>query len=126
MYVYDVFYDTDHLSLERKRELLWDAKRLSYQWHIDELNEGSAARRKVKWVRFETILKEVNHVYFVFILRGGTVSNLPKRSKWFKTQFCIEVGFRCTVGKVDRFLFINVDTKHLEFFREKYELNTKL
>ena len=126
MYVQDIFYDTTHLSIEEKKNLLFDAKAKSFRWWIDKHNESSI-RKRVHRARFKTMLNRLNkNSHFVFIERGGFVSENKKYDKPLG-RFIIETGF-CTMGEHegDYFLFIDLDKKHLNFFIEKYNLNKKL
>ena len=126
MYVQDIFYDTTHLSIEEKKNLLFDAKAKSFRWWIDKHNESSI-RKRVHRARFKTMLNRLNkNSHFVFIERGGFVSENKKYDKPLG-RFIIETGF-CTMGEFegDYFLFIDLDKKHLNFFIEKYNLNKKL
>lgn len=124
MYINDIFYNTEHLSINEKKNLLIDAKEKSYAWFIDKHDEHSI-RQRIKYARFNTMLKLLdNKSHFVFILRGGTLNDINNNTK-NKTihQFIIETGF-CTMGKKDGdyFLFIDIDKKHLNFFINNYNL----
>jgi len=126
MYVQDIFYKTEHLSIEDKKNLLLDAKEKSYCWWIDKHNERSI-RERIKHARFKSVLKHLNDKsHFVFIMRGGFTD---ANKKWNKSlgRFIIETGF-CTMGYSDGdyFLFVDLDTKHLDYFVQKYGLNEKL
>jgi hypothetical protein len=128
MYIQDIFYDTTHLSIEEKKNLLLDAKTKSFRWWIDKHNERSI-RRRIKHARFKTMLKRLDEKsHFVFIHRGGYANEqnnitMPKSLGRFR----IETGF-CTMGEQDGdyFLFIDLDLKHLDYFIEKYNLNKRL
>lgn len=126
-YIQDIFYKLDHLSLNDKKNLLRDAKKLSYFWHIDILEESSISRKRIKYARFESFLKKLDEkTYFVFIKRGGYFENLSNVSrKWYINSFCIQTGVR-TMTTPDYFIFIDVDLKHLDYFKEKYRLNETL
>jgi hypothetical protein len=119
-YERDVFYETKHLSIEDKKALLLDAKKMSYDWHIDKLDcSVSWARRVQKYARFNTILKKLdNSCHFVFIHRKGYKSS--KGKKMFG-EYCIDTGFS-TMRGIDWYLFIYMDEKHIDFFIEKYKL----
>ena len=126
MYIYDIFYDTTHLSIEEKKNLLLDAKAKSFRWWIDKQNERSN-RERIKYARFNTMLKRLNKKsHFVFIERGGHVGGKKSIDKALG-RFIIETGF-CTMSEYqgDYFLFIDLDKKHLNFFVEKYNLNKRL
>jgi hypothetical protein len=122
-YEHDIIYNVSHLSIDKKKELLLDAKEKSYQWFIDKHDERGI-RQRIKYARFNTILKLLdNKSHFVFIERGGYVDDInSKRKKWLN-NFIIETGF-CTMGRNggDYFLFINLDKKHLNYFIGKYNL----
>ena len=125
IYVNDVFYNTDHLSVEDKKNLLRDAKNKSYNWHIDILDD-SIARKMIKYARFEKYLKMIDDdTFFVFIVRGGFLNKIKLSRKWNWNSFCIQTGVR-TMTTPDYFIFINVDLKHFDYFKEKYKLNETL
>ena len=126
MYIQDIFYDTTHLSIEEKKNLLLDAKAKSFRWWIDKHNEYSI-RKRVHRARFNKMLERLNNKsHFVFIERGGFINENNKHNKSLG-RFIIETGF-CTMTEPDGdyFLFIDLHKKHLKYFIEKYELNKKL
>ena len=126
MYVQDIFYNTSHLSIEEKKNLLLDAKAKSFRWWIDKHDERSI-RQRIKYARFKTMLKRLNKKsHFVFIERGGFTDSEKSTDKSLG-RFIIETGF-CTMGEFegDYFLFIDLDKKYLNFFIEKYKLNNTL
>jgi hypothetical protein len=112
MYIHDIFYNVSHLSIEKKKELLLDAKNKSYQWFIDKHDEHGT-RQRIKSARFNTMLKLLDKkCHYVFINRGGHFddsSDIKKNKYLF--QFILEIGF-CTMGRNDGdyFLFINLAT----------------
>lgn len=119
-YEHDIFYNVSHLSINKKKELLFDAKNKSYQWFIDKQDEHGV-RQRIKYARFNTILKLLDEkCHYVFILRGGGNGKKGNRCRY---EFILEIGF-CTMSRNDGdyFLFINLDRKHLQFFINKYEL----
>lgn len=128
MYIPDIFYETNHLSIDQKKKLLLDAKEKSYDWHVDKLDcNASFARQKQKYFRFNKIIKmfeESKFKHFVFINRKGFVT--PQKIKKLRmTEFCIETGIRISDPNnvnIDYFLFIYINEKHLEFFIKKYRL----
>lgn len=125
-YVNDIFYDTTHLSIEEKKNLLFDAKAKSFRWWIDKHDEYSI-RKRVHRARFKTMLKKLNKKsHFVFIERGGFINENNKHNKSLG-RFIIETGFSTMAEhEGDYFLFIDLDKKHLNFFIEKYNLDKTL
>lgn len=126
MYIQDIFYNTTHLSIEEKKNLLLDAKAKSFRWWIDKHDEKKI-RRRIKHGRFKTILDKMNNKsHFVFIDRGGFFDRKKSIDKSLGS-FIIQTGF-CTMTEQngDYFLFIYLDKKHLNFFTEKYRLNKRL
>lgn len=122
MYVQDTFYDVSNLSIKEKKELLLDAKKKSFRWHIDKHDEHGV-RQTIKYARFNTMLKLLNEKsHYVFINRGGNLENFNKRKSTH--EFILEIGF-CTMDRSDGdyFLFINLNKKHLLDLIEKYNLN---
>jgi len=122
MYVQDIFYNTTHLTIEEKKNLLLDAKSKSFRWWIDKHDERSI-KQKIKHARFKTMLKRLNKKsHFVFIERGGFTDSKKSTDKSLG-RFIIETGF-CTMAEEsgDYFLFINLYLKHLDYFIEKYKL----
>jgi len=118
IWINDYFYDIKHLSLDEKKDLLIDAKKRSYHWHVDLLLH--LRRERIKYYRFKNILKKLDNVtHFVFISRGGYYDGKKMKPNRFLNQFIIEIGF-CT--KDNYFLFINLSTKHIDYFIEKYKL----
>ena len=118
MYKHDIFYDTKHLSLKQKEELLRDAKERSYLWHVDKL-DGARPRKRTD-MTFEEVMKYLKGSHFVFINRQGYLENKDKADNW-RNDWCIETGFR-SMTAIDYFLFINCKEKHLDYFIKKYKL----
>lgn len=123
-YIRDIFYRTQHLSLEDKKELLLDAKEKSFRWNIDKLDVNvSWARIHQRYARFNTMLKKLdNNCHFVFINRKG-YKNPSGKNPFGK--YCIETGFSTMKG-IDWYLFIYINEKHLDFFKEKYNLEERI
>lgn len=120
-YVPNVFYDTDHLTLAQKLEMLRDAHADAFEWWVDELDVSkSSARRKVE-MSFEDILAKLDQkCHFVFIHRKGYEER--KDDDW--GRWYLEAGF-CTMTGVSYYLWTKVDEKLLEKYTTKYELEPK-
>ena len=72
-YHYDIFYDTFKLSLEKKKEILLEAKRLSFDYQIDKLDcNVSLARQEAPEITWEDMIEKLsNSCHFVIIHRRG-------------------------------------------------------
>jgi hypothetical protein len=119
-YEQDVFYNTQELTLEQKKEILEDARKLSFDWHVDVLDaRKSWARQKIE-MSFEDILKKLDeYCHFVFIHRKGF---LGASGKALSGEYQLEIGFSTIIGDPSYFLFIHCDEKKLSKFLKKYHL----
>ena len=110
----DIFYETDHLSLQEKREILVLAHELCYQWKWDQL--VGFHRETVEGKMFKDCLegfREQDH--FVFIHRKGGVSLHSHPTEW-----CIETGY--THHNRNGYLFIFVEDTALKLFEDTFNL----
>lgn len=117
---YKFIGDTD-----RVKELLTEARGMADNIYVDILDCAVSFARQKSDKTFEEVLdmwddKEMFR-HFVFILRDRSFSTSSGEA-------CIETGIR--VGqfdaergrKVDFFIFIELDKKHLNYFLDKYKL----
>lgn len=119
-YLQDEFYDTDELTLDQKRKLLEDAKKVSLSWNVDVLDCRKSWSRETIEMSFEDILKKLDDdSHFVFIHRKGFVGT---NGKPLPGEYQLEIGFRTMRGEPDYYLFIFCDQKKLSRFITKYHL----
>lgn len=110
----DVFYETDHLSLQEKREILILAHQLCFDWRWDVLVGFS--RETVGGKLFEDCLEGFGaDDHFVFIHRKGFSHDLNTTGEW-----CIETGY--TSLSTHGYLFIYVDQDALNIFTDTFNL----
>ena len=98
--------------MDKKIELLKEAREMSYKWWVDILDVNTSFARQRTDMDFDDVLKRVNDsTHFVFIHRKGY-------SNW---EHHLEIGFRTMEAK-DHFLFIYVDKEKESYFIDKYGL----
>lgn len=115
-YEHDSFYNTNHLSVDEKKKLLYEAKEKSYDWHVDKLDCKESFNRKSIEMEFEEVIEKMSSKsHFVFIHRRGYKTNTPL----FKWR--IETGFS-SLSSPNFYLFINMEEKFLDYFIKKYNL----
>ena len=117
IYKHDIFYRTNHLTLEDKINICTDAKLKGYHWWVDILDcRKSWMRQRIdmSFNRILTMLKEGTH--FVVINRFPIIK-IPFKG----VDTYLEIGFRTMTGP-DYFLWMYVDIKWLDFFTFKYGL----
>jgi hypothetical protein len=119
----DEFYNTQELTLEQKKEILKDARDLSFNWHVDVLDaRKSWARQKIE-MSFEEILKKLDDdCHFVFIHRKG----FKGEGIALSGEYQLEIGFATMKGEPSYFLFIHCDEKKLSEFLIKYHLEKQI
>lgn len=119
----DVFYNIQELTLEQKKEILKDARDLSFNWHVDVLDAKiSWARQKIE-MSFEEILEKLDDkCHFVFIHRKG----YRGEGMSFRGEYQLEIGFATIIGDPSYFLFINCDEEKLSLFLTKYHLEKQI
>ncbi len=115
-YQRDIFYSTEKLSFEQRRQVLLDAKEKCYKWHVDILD------CKVSWARqyidmsFEDIMQKFNNsAHFVIINRKG----------YKEEEFNLEIGFSTMIDP-SYYLWIHLKESEIDYFIEKYKLLKKL
>ncbi|MBD3261418.1 MAG: hypothetical protein GF334_07010 [Candidatus Altiarchaeales archaeon] len=108
----DIFYKIHELTLERKQELLREAKEKAYEWWVDILDCNiSITRRRIDMEFEEALKKATEPTYFFFIHRKGY-----ENWKWH-----LEVGYR-TMTSPDYFLWIRVEEDLIDDIVKKYAL----
>ncbi len=112
----DIFYNTNDLSLQQKRELCSDCKEICYTWQVDILNCSEYSSRRQIDMAFEAIMSKLNDsTHFVVVDRKLADLNGIKH---------FEVAFR-TMEDIEYFLWIRVENKHMDAIIKKYDLQPK-
>lgn len=115
-YKQHIFYRTNHLSVEEKKKLLYEAKEKSYDWHVDKLDcNESYARKPIKMGFDEVIEKLTSDSHFIFIHRRGFITN----SEFHRWK--VETGFS-TLSSPDYYLFVYMEENELNYFVNNYRL----
>lgn len=110
-----IFYDIEKLDKDKIIELLNEAKDLSYEIKIEELNCSKSWARKPIDLTFDEIIDKADgDTMFVFVHRLGY-------PEW---DHYLEIGFR-TSDSINYFLFICVDEDKKEYFINKYNLKKR-
>ena len=105
----DIFYINNKLSIKQKKQLLIEAKNLSYNWWVDILDcNKSILREKINMPFDEIMSKFDNSCHFTIIHR-----------KFFENK--LEIGF-CTLKSPDHFLWIECKPNKIKHFISKYNL----
>jgi hypothetical protein len=113
MYQQPIFYKSKRkLSYSKKKEILIEAKILSYNCRVD-IKRYPSWSREITDITFEEVmklLKKENH--FTIIHRFDVTG-----------ERYLEIGFVATDEKNDDyFLWLYLDEKHVNHFIEKYKL----
>ena len=131
-YYHDIFYSVDRLSLEGKKEIIKDALKICYEWHVDKLDcSKSWAREKIDMPINEILSKLERGSHFVFIHRRGYPKDKEKIEKLGRTwlvedKWCLEVGFRTMGTNIDYFLWIHCEQDHIYSLSSKYDLKPNM
>jgi hypothetical protein len=116
-FVKHIFYNTNELSIAEKLSMLRDCKAISYEWRADKLDCSVSIQRQSFDCSFDEILSYLqDSTHVVVINRGTWGSPLGDDREHF------EIGFRTMEGRIDYFLFIQVDTVKMSPILEKYQL----
>lgn len=119
-YYPDEFYGIDDKPLSVIKNIMLDAKELSYSWRADILDCSISLRRKKIDISFEDMLsKMTSDCGYVFIHRRGNENWIG--DPFFKNRWCLEVGFR-TMTSPDYFLWIYCTEKDMYKLIKKYKL----
>ena len=122
LYFQDIFYKIDHLSVDQKKQLLIDAKNVSYNVRIDR-HDSHGVRKQQNDITFDEIIELLDQKsHFVFIHRKGYESWKNPDILYNDTSWCLETGF-CQMGTGrDYFLFINTEEDKIQPLVKKYNL----
>ena len=104
-----IFYKIKNLSIEERKELLREAKELSYIWWVDILDFTKSFLREKIDLSFEEIMsKYTNACHFSIIHRIS--------------ENKLEIAFRTMNTGPDYFLWIECKPDKIEHFVSKYKL----
>lgn len=119
----DIFYTTDHLSIEDKKNLLGDTKALCYHWHVDILDCSKSWSRERINMSFDDALSKLKaNSHFVVIHRRGFIEHKGKERDLFNmSEWCLEIGFT-TMETPSYYLWINCEPEHIEYIKTRYKL----
>lgn len=120
-YIQDVFYNTDHLTIDDKIQLCRDGYGKCYEWWIDKLDCSiSWGRQKIE-MSLDDILKKLdNSCHFVVIHRKGYEEN-KDIDIW---KWNLEIGF-CTMENISHYLWIKIEETEIPYFINKYKLTPR-
>jgi hypothetical protein len=127
MWLQDVFYKVDKLSLSKKIEIMNYAKSICFKWWVDKLDcSVSISRQKIDMSFDEIIEKFTNKCHFVIIHRRGDTKWKDKDKDNLYDEWCGEIGF-CTMGLgIDYYLWIYITEEQLENLINKFNLEPNL
>jgi len=109
----DIFYKIDKLSLQEKKNLMIECKKVCFDYWIDKLDCNVSFARQKADLTFDEIMEKCNESsFFVFIDRKF-------HSLYEKKHF--EVGFS-TSEKIDHFLFMWIEDEKAQEIIKKWEL----
>jgi len=111
-----IFYKLD--NIEDEKLFIEDCISKSFNVKCDELDCNKSWSRTNSKKTYQEVLEMIpksSFLHYVFILRDSIISPGEKY---------IEAGLRLNVSpfEPDYFLFIYIDTKHLDYFIKKYDL----
>ena len=98
----DLFYDTQHLTVEQIKDLFQRAKAVCYNWWADELDcSKSWARQRIE-ATFDEMLDKITEgrTHFVVIHRRTCGQNH------------LEISYRTMTSPADYFLWVEVTMEH--------------
>lgn len=111
-YEHDIFYKIDELALEKRIELLREAKEKAYEWWVDILDCDVSFRRQQVEMAFEEALKKCESTTYCFFIHRRGYENWKRH---------LEVGFR-TMTSPDYFLWIRAEEDQIPELLDKYAL----
>lgn len=117
----DIFYKTNHLSLDKKIELLNYSKELATHWHLDKL-ENSFTRKKIENATWDDVLNNFNIDSHFFIIHRRGYGDW----KSFPDRWCGEIGYATFNSNKNIYLFLYISEDNLERIIEKFNLKVKL
>jgi hypothetical protein len=118
----DIFYHIKVFGDEYKNkslELLKEAKELCSEIHLDQLDCSKSFFRVKTEKSFDDIVeiaKKSSFYHFTFIYRKSDCQFI------MNGQDYIETGISVINDCVDYFIWVNLETKHLDYFVQKYGL----
>ena len=111
-----IHYDTSRLTMEQRIQLMIDAKKLCFEWYADYRDCSESYTRQNYETDFENIMSKIDEkTLFHFIRRDYD----PIKQKPY-----LEIGFSTLHSKIEYFLWILVDTKHLKHFLSEYKIRS--
>lgn len=123
-YENDVFYETDGLTFEQKKEMLLYIKSLNPVWWVD-IKEADSWHRKYIDMGFEEIFNKFKEDdYFNIIYRKGfkdqhkPMSDQPFNHK----RWCLEVGFTTSLSTPAYYLWMYLPEDKVDKIINKYNL----
>lgn len=120
-YLQDIFYDLQEFSLDRMKQLLTDAKNVSYEWHVDRHDESFVRTRQPDF-EFDAIMGKMDKsCHTVFIHRRGYESWREPDCAYSATNWCLEAGFSTMTGRA-YYLFIYATEEEMYTLIDKYNL----
>jgi len=116
-----IFYNIN--NIEDKTSFLEDCISKSFKVKCDELDCSKSWSRTNSEKTYQEVLEMIStacFLHYVFILRDSII---PLDIDEFGEKY-IEAGVRLNSTPYDKdyFLFIYINTKHLDYFIEKYDL----
>lgn len=109
------FFEVEHLTMEQKRRLFYEAKNLSYDWRVDKLNCKYSFQRKKIEMPFESILKQFNE---------NSLMIIKEDYDYLEEGYKFTVMFRKS-AQIDLFLWLFIKKKVSEYLIKKYKLTIK-
>ena len=106
------FYNTTHLTLEQKVDILHRAKGVCYHWCVDVLDCSKSFCRQPIEMSFEDIMAKYDG------------SHLAVSHRCFPPDNYLEIGFRTNgkIGEPDYFLWLFLDVKYIPDFTTGLEV----
>jgi len=121
----DNFYMLKNDTIDLKKQLLYDAKDKSFEYHCDVLNCNKSWARQKTDKTFDEIIKmmiPITFLHFVFIHRKNKLDKfMDGRKDYIETGICVN---NKNEG-VDYFIFIYVDFDYLNYFIKEYNLKLR-
>ena len=110
----DIFYRVYGMSLKTKKNLLEDAKKLSFEWWVDILDcSKSFARKKINMSFKEIMSKLSQKSHFVVINR---------KERGQEKEYG-EIGFSTMTFQPEHFLWVYISKKDLDKLVSEYKLD---
>lgn len=109
----DIFFKTEGLTLQQKKEILEEAYKVNTKWWVDKLEVSFSWSRKRVDMPFNEILEKLrSNSHFVIIHRNSIIDG----------EYA-EIGFRTmAMTDVDYFLWIYINLEDLYKIVKRYKL----